>query len=129
MMAHTMGLPSGRKRSAGKIARAIAAGAATAIPFIFPESTHASQSIWNGSTGNWSDPANWMPAGVPPAGADVLLINGLNPTARVTADISGIRLNSLIVDGTNGGQTTLSLSPASGSFSVGSVPPPYESNM
>ena len=52
--------------------------AVAAIPIVQPGSALGSQSTWNGSTGDWSVPGNWTPAGVPTAGADVLLTNDIN---------------------------------------------------
>src|SRR5437764_1883790 len=109
----------GRRERRPRWARiSLAAVSAVAGPILAPEPARAGQSTWNAATGDWSVPGNWTPSGVPTAGANVLLTNGTNVAAIVTADVAGIQVGALTIDGTNHGQATLSLGIASGSVTT-----------
>lgn len=74
------------------------------------------QSTWVGGQGNWSDGAHWSPAFAPTSG-QVVINNGTNAAANVLANTT-VSLTSLLVDGVNGGQASLSLTGASPRFTV-----------
>src|ERR1041385_6547878 len=57
-----------------------------------------------GTSGNWSDAANWSSAAVPATGDDVTLGDGAGPYT-VTLDVSSENLDSLTLGSTTGGVT------------------------
>lgn len=72
----------------------------TVIPIV---SAHSETRVWNRvSDGVWSDPAAWLPPGVPVMGDDVVITNG--GTYKVTLS-SNVTLNSLVLGGSSGAQT------------------------
>jgi autotransporter-associated beta strand protein len=48
---------------------------------------------WSGASGNWSDPAQWSPNGVPQNGDDLVFNN--SPGASLNNDITGLSVRSL----------------------------------
>jgi autotransporter-associated beta strand protein len=61
----------------------------------------SAQSVWNGATGNYTDPANWTPAGVPASGTAIEInagtaTNGGNLARAATSLVGG---GNLVVNG------------------------------
>ncbi len=86
-------------------------GAIAVSSLALSSSLHAAQKQWIASSGNWSTPANWDPAGVPVGGGDVLLTLSEPAQHTVVYDLSTQfqTLNSLRIDAPSPGRMTLSI--------------------
>ncbi|HYG78294.1 MAG TPA: autotransporter-associated beta strand repeat-containing protein [Planctomycetota bacterium] len=70
---------------------------AALLSLVFSATAFAGQVVWNGSIdAKWSTAANWTPAAVPGAGADVVLTG--TGTAPTDQDIAGLSINTLTID-------------------------------
>jgi fibronectin-binding autotransporter adhesin len=97
------GLNAGRSRGAFALAAALAA---------FPAFASAQTSYtWNGGSGDWIDPANWTPNGVPSVNGDSANITGSNSVSfTVNYDYAGTAASiNLTVGITGGGTATLAM--------------------
>lgn len=59
----------------------------------------AATCTWNSVYGNWSDPANWSPAGVPTATDDIIISTG-KVLVDVEATVSTVTMSGGTIDGT-----------------------------
>lgn len=90
------------------------------VPFAL--SAHAATKDWNAGTGNWSDGANWTPAGVPAASDTVKVVFSNDVARTVTYDFTGpaITLGPVTVDMTGAGTNAATLSMAANSLTTNS---------
>ena len=91
-----------------------------ALSVVLP--AHAVIKDWNDGTGNWSEPANWTPAGVPEAGDDTNIVFNDDVARTVTYDYTGpaVMLGPLTIDMTGAGTNATTLSMGANALSTNS---------
>jgi len=85
--------------------------AAAAVPLAVATSSGAATNTYNGVSGNWNDASKWTLGHVPMSFEDVVLGNGSSGSfgnVTVTVNTNTATINSLNIEGTNGGTVTLS---------------------
>lgn len=84
-----------------------------------PPALHA-EKVWIAGSGNWADPANWSPAGVPGASETVTIApsDGLARTVVHDSSAPQLRVEQLTLDQTGGGSNATVLAVPSGTLSV-----------
>lgn len=78
----------------------------TVFLLLAARSVEAAPKTWNGtSSANWSDGANWTPAGAPVAGDDLIFPGGAGNLTNTNNLAAGTSFNSITFNGATGGYT------------------------
>ena len=101
------GEATGLRKGRG-VGRSALAAAAAAVPLTFGTVWGAGPNNYIGTSGNWSDGTKWSTAAPPNLFDAVTLTNNGATNVTVTLNVSPPTLNSVKIEGTNGGTVTLS---------------------